>query len=1086
MLKIYRASAGSGKTYRLTQDYIHLLFDPKREHVHRRILAVTFTNKATDEMKTRIVHELFALASHSKSDYREGLMKQFGLDENQVDEKARKIMIEILHDYSAFQISTIDKFFQLVVRAFAREIGVHGGYNLQVDTEDTLSQSVDNLFQELSDNENSQLLRWLTRFAEDRIEDSKNWDMRDSITSLGREIFKESYQFKAEETNRKLHDREFLNEFRSKLRQIKTDFDDKIKLIAGRVLKLIADAGLNTESFKGGSRSAMKYVEKFADGNYELKNTFVAMGESVENCYAKSTPRDTVAAIESIYNSGLQQGIQQLIDCLQTDIVFYNSADIVLKHINTLGILSDLAMQIRNLTGEQNTMLLSDTNMLLNRIIDDSDAPFVYEKSGIHIDNFMIDEFQDTSVLQWKNFYPLIANSLSAEKFNLVVGDVKQSIYRWRNSDWKLLDEKILTDFRNDQIREEELDTNWRSDRNIVEFNNTFFKMAAWLLQKKLNNQLNDVLSVYPNLVPLAQKIEHAYVNTAQKTKPNAGEGFVKFEFIPNEKEEKWKEKSLKRLPAILEDLQERGYKPCDVGILVKRNDEAMQITRTLLSYKTTPEARKGFVYDIMGNEGLQIAGSHAVRFVTALLRLFIAPNDTVQKTIVRFEFALAEMAMTDNEALNFCFAKESDNNDLSTLFGLEKFGKLMALRNSSLFEMVEKIIALFGVGQWANEAVFVQAFQDVVFKFSTSHTADLYSFLKWWDKNSIKQCIATPDSQNAFRVMTIHKSKGLDFKVVIIPFCEWEFEKAGGNISSILWCSPTEEPFNELSLIPVEFSSKLGKSVFAEYYYDELMHQYIDNLNVAYVAFTRARHELICMLPEPKKAPESEEKINSLSTMIYYCLKNTHLQPYEIPCKEIDDMLFCVGKETVDENKNAVKTDNQLSISSYPTVESAGRLRILHQSKDYLQHNEDITQSRLNFGIVMHDILKQIKVPSDEEFAIQQMLSKGVIDSTEVLIIKSEFEKLWRIPSVAQWFKPHLQVLNEATILTPEGNLYRPDRVMIDNDLAIVVDYKFGDTENNKYILQLKEYMNLMIGMGYRTEGYLYYHSLGKVESIT
>lgn len=1083
MLNIYRASAGSGKTYRLTQDYIQLLFDPRREHVHRRILAVTFTNKATDEMKTRILHELYALASHAKSDYRKGLMEKFRFDEHQVDEKARKIMIDILHDYSSFQISTIDKFFQQVIRAFAREIGVHGGYNLQVDTDDTLTQSVDNLFLALSDKENPLLLKWLTRFAEDRIEDSKNWDTRESITALGREIFKESYQFKAEETNRKLHDRVFLDEFRAKLKQIKDAYVNALKENASSALAVMQKYGLSHSDF---SRSSTKILDEIINGRLDITKTFVAMAESESKCYTQKAPANIKSAIGTAYHDGLQQAILNLVQLTEQDVVRYNSADIVLKHINTLGILSDLAMQIRKLTGEQNTMLLSDTNMLLNRIIDESDAPFVYEKSGIHIDNFMIDEFQDTSVLQWKNFYPLIWNSLSSEKFNLVVGDVKQSIYRWRNSDWKLLDEKILTDFRPDQIHEEELDTNWRSDRNIVEFNNTFFKMAAWLLQKKLNTELNEVLPVYPDLAPLTLKIEHAYKNTAQKTKPNAGQGFVKFEFIPNEKEEKWTQKSLERLPAILEDLQERGYKPSDVGILVKKNDEAMRVTRTLLSYKTTSAARKGFVYDIMGNEGLQIAGSHAVRFILGLLRLFISPNDTVQKTIVQFEFARAQMGMSDNDALNFCFANNQHDGDYSGLFGADKHGELMALRNNSLFEMVEKMIALFGVGQWADEAVFVQAFQDVVFKFSTTRTADLYSFLKWWYKNGEKQCIATPDQQNAFRVMTIHKSKGLDFKVVVVPFCDWDFEKKTGNIRSILWCTPTEAPFNDLSLLPVEFSKKLGKSVFAENYYDELMHQYIDNLNVAYVAFTRARHELICLLPEPGKEPESEEKINSISSMIYFCLKNKHLQPYEIPCDEISEMLFCAGIETVEKDDNAPKTEKGQSITSYPTVPSAGRLRILHQSKDYFQQSDHITESRLNYGIVMHEILKQISVPSDQGNAIQQMVAQGIIDNSDADLIKAEFEKFWNIPKVAQWFLPHLKVLNEATILTPSGTLYRPDRVVLDGNKAIVVDYKFGDVQNNQYISQVKEYMDLMTGMGYKTEGYLCYHSLGKVETVT
>ena len=590
MLNIYRASAGSGKTYRLTQDYIHLLFDPKKERAHRRILAVTFTNKATDEMKTRILKELHALSQGSTSDYREGLMAKFHLDEEAVNVRAKHILTNILHDYSSFSISTIDRFFQQVIRSFARDIGVHGGYNLELDNTTTLEQSVDNLFLDLSKDENKQLLQWLTAYAEERIEQSENWNMRSNIMDLGKEIFKESYQHKAEDTNRKLHEREFLTNYRKSLREIKTTFETKVKQTATEGLNIMARNGLMHDDFAYKTTSAF---EKLAKGKLEISNRFIGFADDVTNCYTKSKPQDIKSAIESAYNTGLGSCFRQIVELMSVDIVTYNSAVMVLKHINTLGILSDLAVQIKKLTDEQNTMLISDSNMLLNKIIDNSDTPFVYEKTGITIDNFMIDEFQDTSTLQWKNFHPLMSNSLAAGKFNLVVGDVKQSIYRWRNSDWKLLDEQILTDFRPEQIHEENLETNWRSDKNIIDFNNSFFHRAASLLQSKLNENLQAVLSIYPALEALTNKIEHAYANIHQQTSPKAGTGRVEVSFIErDENEDGWKAESLNRLPAMLEELQSRGYRPADICILVRKNDEEQKVIHRLLNYKTTAEAK--------------------------------------------------------------------------------------------------------------------------------------------------------------------------------------------------------------------------------------------------------------------------------------------------------------------------------------------------------------------------------------------------------------------------------------------------------------------------------------------------------------
>ena len=1086
MLNIYRASAGSGKTYRLTQDYIHLLFDPHMERAHRRILAVTFTNKATDEMKTRILKELHALSQGESSDYREGLMSKFRMDEETVNKKAKHILTTILHDYSSFSISTIDRFFQQVIRSFARDIGVHGGYNLELDNSSTLEQSVDNLFIDLSKDENKQLLQWLTAYAEERIEQSENWNMRGNIMELGKEIFKESYQHKAEDTNRKLHEREFLTNYRKSLRDIKTGFEAKVKQTATIGLNLMAKNGLTHEDF---SYKTTNTLEKLLKGKLEISSRFISFADEVSNCYTKSKPQDIKTAIESAYQGGLQKCFIELVELFQTDIVIYNSAIMVLKHINTLGILSDLAVQIKKLTDEQNTMLISDSNMLLNKIIDNSDTPFVYEKTGIHIDHFMIDEFQDTSVLQWQNFHPLLSNSLSSGKFNLVVGDVKQSIYRWRNSDWKLLDEKVLTDFRPEQLHEENLETNWRSDRNIVDFNNSFFRRAAQLLQTKLNENLKAVLPVYPGLEALTYKIEHAYANIHQQTSPKAAIGRVKVCFIDREEnEDGWKTESLNRLPGILEDLQDRGYRPADIALLVRTNSEEQDVIHKLLNYKTTSEAKIGYCYDIMGNEGLLIGAAASVRFVLGILQLFVNPTDSIQQTIVNYEYSRGKQNKSENEALNACFLQPvSHENVFSSIFTNEENAVLKEVIHSSLYDMVEQIISLFGVGEWHNEAVFIQAFQDVVFRYTTGKTADLNSFLTWWGKNGLKQCISTPDNQSAMRIMTVHKSKGLDFKVVILPFCDWDLDS---RMRNILWCEPTVAPFNELPLLPIEYGSKLGQSVFAENYFDEQMHLFIDSLNVAYVAFTRAKNELICMSPAPKKEVESLDKINSISSLLTSCFSvSTPGLDHEIISLSnsfnFETKQFELGEPTRAIYHDKPTTDINEKVTVYPSVSSSDRLRIRHQSLDYLLENQQLTDSRLNYGIIMHDILRQITTKTDQPKAILDMVLSGRISVEESKIVEQEIQLFWDLPETENWFASDVRVLNETTILIPSGEQYRPDRIVIRDKEATVVDYKFGDKESNKYRQQVKRYMDLISEMGYQTSGYVCYVSLKKVERV-
>ena len=1086
MLNIYRASAGSGKTYRLTQDYIHLLFDPHKERAHRRILAVTFTNKATDEMKTRILNELHALAQNDKSDFRSGLMAEFQMDQETVNNRAKHILTTILHDYSSFSISTIDRFFQQVIRSFARDIGVHGGYNLELDNSSTLEQSVDNLFLDLSKDENKQLLQWLTSYAEERIEQSENWNMRGNIMELGQEIFKESYQHKAADTNRKLHEREFLTNYRKNLRDIKTSFEAKVKQTATDGLNIMARNGLTHEDF---SYKTTNTLEKLVLGKLEISSRFMSYADDVSNCYTKSKPQDVKSAIETAYQGGLQKCFVQLLELFRVDIVSYNSAVMVLKHINTLGILSDLAVQIKKLTDEQNTMLISDSNMLLNKIIDNSDTPFVYEKTGIHIDHFMIDEFQDTSVLQWKNFHPLMSNSLSAGNFNLVVGDVKQSIYRWRNSDWKLLDEQVLSDFRPEQLHEENLETNWRSDKNIVDFNNSFFRRAAGLLQTKLNENLESVLPLYPGLEALTGKIEHAYINIHQQVSPKAGTGRVQINFIDREEnEDGWKEESLKRLPGMLEELQARGYRPSDIALLVRTNREEQDVIHKLLNFKTTPEANPDTCYDVMGNEGLLIGTAASIRFVLGILQLFVNPSDSIQQTIVNYEYARGKQHMSENEALNACFSDRSPDAEVfSSIFTAEENEALMQTIHSSLYDMVEKIISLFGVGTWHNEAVFVQAFQDVVFRYTTGKTADVNSFLAWWKKSGVKQCISTPDNQSAMRIMTVHKSKGLDFKVVIMPFCDWDLDS---RMRNILWCEPDIAPFNELPLLPVEYGSKLGQSIFAGNYFDEQMHLYIDSLNVAYVAFTRAKNELICLCPAPKKEPDSLDKINSLSALLTACfLVNTPgldneiislSDPYNSQTK-----LFELGKPTTAVYFDRQDNGHHEKVTVYPSVSSTERLSIRHQSLDYLLENQHLTDSRLNYGIIMHDILRQITTKADQPTAILDLVRSGRISEEESKTVEEELQHFWNLPETENWFSSDARVLNEATVLIPSGEQYRPDRVVIRGNEASIVDYKFGEKISKTYIQQVKRYMDLIGEMGYQTKGYVCYVSLKKVEKV-
>ena len=1076
MLKIYRASAGSGKTFKLVEEYLYLLFRSTQSVPHRHILAVTFTNKATEEMKTRIIMELHQMAQGENTQMFWNLKKSLSQSEENMRNRAKSLLVNILYNYSAFSINTIDSFFQKIIRAFAREIGVHGSYNLELDSEFVLHQATDNLFNALSSPDNKQLLEWMTQYAEERVEKSENWNSQRDIETLGKEIFKENYQHKADETNIQLHNHEFLKSYKSKLYAIKNLFEQKVKNEAKQAKSIIAQYGLQYEDFSNGKKG-LGILDKLENGIFKINSYLEKYAEDVSKCcVAKPKNPETKSAIEAAYSAGLGNCFKKIVEMFTGEpLIDYNSALLILKHLNTLGIMSNLAKQIKMLTEEQNMMLISDANMLLNKIINKSETPFIYEKTGSYIDSYMIDEFQDTSILQWKNFFPLVKNSIDSGKENLLVGDVKQSIYRWRNSDWTLLDSKVEKQVGNQYLISETLDKNWRSAKNVIDFNNRFFRFAASVLQNKFDADSGTA----------EERINHAYLALEQLPQKDT-EGYVQFQFIDSDEDEKWQEKSLDELPHLLETLQERNIRPCDVAILVRRNSEAQQVAQKLLSYKISDKAKPNMSYDIVGNEGLLVSSASSVRFIVGILRLFANPSDVIQQAMVSFEYERARNHKSESEALNFFIDKRNVADKISPCFTDEENEKLLKIKSLSLYEMIENIIELFDIGNWQNEAIFVQAFQDVVFKFTFSKNVYLYSFLQWWDTNGVRQTIATPENANTFHLMTIHKSKGLEFKVVIMPFGDWKMEKKSNFlIKNILWCNATKAPFNEISLLPLEYSSSLKTSIFTADYFHEMLHNYIDTLNMSYVAFTRAVNELYVFAPAPKINNSGERKSdsNSLAGLLFDAFENQQVfDNYE----SFNDNDFIFRKGTLPEYQRDIEEKQTLPEKTlFHSTSNKNRLHIRHHKLDFWNEKSDFTSNKRSYGIVMHDILRNIRCRSDQQTAIDNILRSGRINTSEVEEIKAEFDKFWKIPNVEEWFSPDVKTLNEATIITPKGEHYRPDRVIIENNIATIIDYKFGEHRKSAHIAQVQNYKALIAEMGYTTKGFLCYVNLGVADAV-
>lgn len=1073
MLTIYRASAGTGKTHTLTGRYLDLLFGG--QDMHARILSVTFTNKATGEMKNRIIEELNILASGKDSDYLDSLKEKYRENEVGIRLQARKILIRILHDYAAFNISTIDHFFQQTMRAFIREIGLQGNYRVEMDVDLVLSESIDNLLADLDKTENKDLLEWLLRFSEDKVEKGENWDLRREIRILSYELFKEQFKASGGQIGKDIEDKEALTDYKNTLFAIIRSTEAEAKQIGKEVLSVLAQHNLHPSDFKGGSRSPLFFFERLAKGIMkEPTESFRKLAGDVEACYTKKTSADKIQCIEQAFAGGLGNCIEQTIRFFDQLTDYYTAREIT-RYYYTLGILNDIAHHIMLWREEKNRMLIADTTELLNRIIDGSDVPFIYEKTGTRIEHYMIDEFQDTSKMQWRNFRPLIKESQAYRRASLIVGDVKQSIYRFRNSDWTLLDEQVRYDFAANEIAEETLDVNWRSHRNIVEFNNTFFTIVPALLQQVYNQGLEESTLSQEQRDMYATKIMGAYAKSVQKVAPRfqSKAGHVRVEFLPDEEDKNWKEEAMLRLPLLVERLQENGYELRDIAILVRTRKEGMEVAETLLEYKEAhPDSR--YSYDIISEDALIVSNSSAVRFMISMVQYVNRPEDPVVQQFALMAHTVMCRKAHVNDVREFVLKSHTDS------FSDETLSEIQRLSHRSFYEMVEGIYRLFKSDVPDSEQIFVQAFLDIVADFVERESVDADRFLKWWRETGVRNKIATPDSQNAIRILTIHKSKGLGFKAVIIPFGDWDVDQMNG---SIVWCRPDKKPFDKLHLVPVNYSKELNKTHFANEYYHEKLHAYIDNLNALYVAFTRAKEELIIFTPH-----NDVKRTKPISSLIWESMQVSEVNEIqdEVDLRPLsegfdpDESVFEWGSwwQTSSGNRSSVE---EKAMSRIPSVLPDNRIHLrLHRKGGFF----DDQQRR--YGLLMHDLLSQIRTADDIPLAISAKESAGEIGRDDCPEIKERLIKLLDQPQVKPWFDGTMQVMNEAEILFENGKSRRPDRIMFNNRQGVVVDYKFGEQKDVRHHFQVKRYQNLLRKMGYENvKGYLWYVELNEIETV-
>lgn len=1076
MLTIYKASAGSGKTFRLVAEYLKLVL--KNEANYRHILAVTFTNKATAEMKGRVVYQLSQLAANvGNNPYASLISEETGLSPEEIKSRAKEALRNILYDYDRFSVSTIDKFTQKVIKAFNREIGISPGYTLELDNEALLQEATDRLI--LKAGNDKKLLKWLSELGNERIRDKKSFIFRTEIFNLGKELFNEKFQDYFISGQRGLYSRKSLKKYRKELQTIIRRFESELKEKGGQGLAVLSEYNLVATDFNYGNSGIIAAFQKAVNKSYSFGKRITEDSADPENWVKKGHQRrDYILTVVE----------NRLLPLLQDILIYYNrnfgeyiTALKVKANLFTLGLLNDLQEEIDNIRQEKGILPLSDSNLLLKKIIDGSDSPFIYEKTGNTFNHFMLDEFQDTSAMQWGNFKPLIDNSLAEGKSNLAVGDAKQSIYRWRNGDWNILANKIETQFDANQIQIKNLLNNWRSHSNIIGFNNLVFPQMAARLATKFDKEQGYDGQNESEATSLFRKIYNDVEQIIDDPEQREG-GFVQVNFFEESEESGYKEQSLAQLLKQVKQLQDAGFLGKDIAILVRRNAEGGEIIRYFMEAAELPENRSCNL-EIISNESLFLNSSNCVTLVVGLISHLVNPDDKITKATILNEYNSFLYPILSGKGKEVIYNREGYTmdgrlpgsldpgyeNEFEAVFAPVIRQLKSTILNASIDEVVTLICRAFNLFEIEGDLPFLLGLIDQAAQIKSGLSNDLSNFLKWWEDKGHKLSVSVNDETEAIRLMTIHKSKGLEFKVVLVPFFDWPVLWSH---TPVLWCHPEAEPFNTLPLVPVKAVKDLAQSHFRKEYFEEFFNSYIDNLNLVYVAFTRAVSALYINAPFNEK----DKSESSVAKVLYNSLAGIS------GSGTLDEpgRCFTIG-ELKGETTDRKAGEQVLPVGRYVFNEFSSRLK-LRTNIEFFSGGE---LSDKNLGILVHEILSEIKTTADIDRSCQRALKQQKITQSEYYIITRWLRELVGSDQAKEWFSGRHKIVNERELLSPSG-IKRPDRVMFSDGKAIVVDYKLGEPMPGKYGRQVTGYSSELKKIGFaEVEGYLWYLKPNIIEKV-
>lgn len=1140
-LSIYKASAGSGKTFTLAVEYISILVINPSEY--QNILAVTFTNKATGEMKQRILSQLYGISKGLKTSaayvekikecvkekaslpqYQDKSQQELlaSINEEKIRTNAGIALSNIIHDFTRFRIETIDSFFQGIVKELANELDLPCNMKIEIDDKSVLSESVDSIIENLK--EGTPEFKSVISFINEKINSAKSWKIDEDVKKFGENIFKEKYLIHGEEVRTKITTPQIIYLYNKKIKDNVSALEKQIYDCLAEYYDKYIEAGYSEKDNKAdvyklllaAKNGSIKFPSDNAVGEFN-SNVRKCLTSTEEFFKKKASNKDKLIPF---IEKELQPQLVKAFQLLNDYVVNKQNVDAISKNLYNLMLINEISKTVRQLNNESNRFLLSETSNFLRNVINKENIPFIYEKTGTVIRHLMIDEFQDTSALQWNNFKPLILNSISIGGSCLIVGDVKQSIYRFRNSDWKILNGINQDAELQHYIKPIKAEFNYRSNYNIIDFNNKLFCEAVKIINEG-----------YKEKHKLDCDLVNAYADVIQKCSKKNVEGYVRVENIDYHSIEKadletewvkstsdnYNEATLQRILLNTKELIAKNVSPNDITILVKVNKQIPEICDYFAKHKDILDV------NVVSDEAFCLDASTAVNIIICALRSLTAQNEKMHLSTLAYYY---QTVVLNKKKINDNISAVFINKEISALDAYlpSKYDTTSRnnLKYKPLTEIIEEIYQVFELVNIKNQDAYLFYFYDIVQKYCDDNLTDIDSFLKMWDEDLHRKTIPNGASDGV-RIMTMHKSKGLEFHSVIIPECSWSIDPKG---TDVIWCEPKGDMYGEMPLLPINISDAKPDTIFANDRNEEEIKTLVDNVNVLYVAFTRAENNLVILtgnkidkvIKDKEKNDKEKQtgmKISDAQSFVINSLPhdmNTSdvegvISVYEMgkimPSKQVNKEEKKEESNSKDETANILTVSSQpldVSFCSFPSVadfrqSNESELFITSDAQNAIVRQRNNRVRLISIGNLYHNIFQLINTIDDVPRAVRKLESQGCFDSLlDAKTTRDEVIKLIESVSVdhPEWFSSEWKVINERAILVKDedGNPVskRPDRVVINGNDAIIIDYKtvqgavsVSDDGTmlapEEHVSQINNYALLLSNLGFRNvKAYLWY----------